>query len=62
MDAALAALGRAGILKVALVAFRANEAGNAFWESSALRSARIWSTATEAYGAQYLKVWEEGCL
>jgi len=32
VDAALAALGRAGILKVALVAFRANEAGNAFWE------------------------------
>lgn len=32
VDAALAALTREGITKVALVAFSRNEAGNAFWE------------------------------
>lgn len=32
VEAALAALSRAGISKVALVAFSRNQAGNAFWE------------------------------
>lgn len=33
VDAAMAALARCGISKVALVAFTSNEAGNAFWEA-----------------------------
>jgi len=37
-DAALDALGREGIVKVALVVFSDNEGGNAFWEKSGFTS------------------------